>query len=448
MAEPTPDTLERMRIWGQRAPDVGWWKQAGDWMSQHPGQSLDINEVYAAGAPPEKYAYLMDQPGMADAVQAWHARQDEMTALGGGTGGDFPTKPGMENLARSGYADMLARQEANEFNFANRAEALDQLRAALGDLPEESRARLDKWLSGGLTDIGAAKTATLATAKERGEAAQAHLEAAYTDVQSQLTGLLSTVRGAREYTDEMVTEVAGMGDKALREFQTNIGNQMQTWTSGQQANLRNMKDEEATRLREAGYSADEINDRMAQMDLQMAQTAGVQMGAFQQQDVESRRTMRQTYDTLEAGARQAGAAIYQALAGIEAGGRAQAMGVFGALSQAQADAEKWRGDVERVAHMGSAELAGNLRSNRMNMESAIAVAQMSGMGNWATMWQTNAYEVEPIFNTYAGLFGLQHQLLQNSFTMDASGFNEILNAMLQGQGTVQSILGTLVMPVS
>ena len=109
MAEPTPDTLERMRIWGQRAPDVGWWKQAGDWMSQHPGQSLDINEVYAAGAPPEKYAYLMDQPGMADAVQAWHARQDEMTALGGGTGGDFPTKPGMEDLARSGYADMLAR---------------------------------------------------------------------------------------------------------------------------------------------------------------------------------------------------------------------------------------------------------------------------------------------------------------------------------------------------
>ena len=158
--------------------------------------------------------------------------------------------------------------------------------------------------------------------------------------------------------------------------------------------------------------------------------------------------MRQTYDTLEAGARQAGAAIYQALAGIEAGGRAQAMGVFGAISQAQAAAEKWRGDVERVAHMGSAELAGNLRSNRMNMESAIAVAQMSGMGNWATMWQTNAYEVEPIFNTYAGLFGLQHQLLQNSFTMDASGFNEILNAMLQGQGAVQSILGTLVMPVS
>ena len=314
----------------------------------------------------------VDQPNVnmtafANALKNYQVRSGK--SAGTFTGNPSEFDPGTIDVAAALQGDYSRAEQLDQQNYQRRSRSLQLLQGVSDKSREQARQDANQ-----MVDEGNA-TADQFVSSVAGQA-QTAASAALGQYNQSLTDL-----------DKTEQNVAGMGAKALADFQDQSAAKMSEWTAGHDQQVKQQKQAEAARLQQQGASPDEIQNAMKRIDYQASVDRATQSAQFQEQDQTAKTQLRAQYDTMSANASTA-------IAQLRAGTR-----------DAIANVGKWQQGVNQSAQLSAMESKGNYQTARQQARMAADSLQMSGYGQWATLTQDNDETFTPYSSVLQSILG-------------------------------------------
>lgn len=382
------------------------------------------------------------------------AGQPQLPSLGYEPAPQEVVDPGVVDIGTASYEDwknLKASEESSvERKKGSLADFLTQLQSVYGAMT----GKIDTATKEGVADVEGKLSATLADSEAAAGTAHKDYAAALGDIQTGLekartiyNNSLAQIKETRGTVDASKAAVYETAAKGMSDFRNKSVDMQVAWLGGQQKQTQTMKSQTAARLREQGYSSDEIDGEMRKIDWDQGVTKTSQMAQFQTEEEQRRGQLQLGYDQLTSNMEATVAGLHTTLTQTEVGLGAAAAGTemtAGAQSAAirdlDAKVDQWKTGINSAARAGAVDASSQYRLSGLQLQSATDAMNLQGYGSYTEMMQNLDEAFTPLAPLLLSMFSLNLGLEDRKRAYEGTGLAEGNTGLSLYQAGANSII--------